>query len=83
MDHKFENLNSLKVYLYAIYMDKVLIYITGVEHIEGDMFENVPEGHAIFMKVSFISKRHYVTLDINPNTLQTDLCCIGNVFLLI
>ncbi|KAM4105251.1 hypothetical protein ACJW30_06G218100 [Castanea mollissima] len=22
----------------------------GVEHVEGDMFENVPEGHAIFMK---------------------------------
>ncbi|KAK4578141.1 hypothetical protein RGQ29_028328 [Quercus rubra] len=23
----------------------------GVEHIEGDMFENIPEGHAIFMKL--------------------------------
>ena len=51
------------MYLYAIYVDKVLIYVTGVEHVEGDMFENVPEGHAIFLKVSFISKRHYVTLD--------------------
>ena len=52
-----------------------------MEHVEGDMFENIPEGHAIFMKVSFISERHYVTLDINPNTLQTDLLRIGNAFL--
>ena len=44
------------MYLYAIYVDKVLIYVTGVEHVEGDMFENVPEGHAIFMKVSFIGE---------------------------
>ena len=54
------------MYLYAIYIDKVLIYIIGVEHIKGDMFENVPKGHAIFMKVSFISKRHYVLIHIYP-----------------
>ena len=54
------------MYSYTIYVDKVLIYVTGVEHIEGDMFENVLEGHAIFMKVSFISKRHYVLIHIYP-----------------
>lgn len=26
--------------------------LTGVEHIGGDMFESVPKGDAIFMKVS-------------------------------
>lgn len=27
--------------------------LLGVEHVGGDMLENVPEGDAIFMKVSF------------------------------
>ena len=30
----------------------LLSNIAGVEHVEGDMFENVPKGDAIFMKVS-------------------------------
>jgi len=29
-------------------------YLLGVEHIEGDMFMSVPEGDAIFLKVSSI-----------------------------
>ena len=29
------------------------VVLAGVEHVEGDMFEHVPKGDAIFMKVSF------------------------------
>ena len=28
--------------------------LSGVEHVGGDMFEKVPEGDAIFIKVSFL-----------------------------
>ena len=44
------------MYKYTRYIDKkkVLTYATGVEHLGGDMFESIPIGDAIFMKVSFI-----------------------------
>ena len=29
----------------------ICVCVLGVEHVGGDMFENVPEGDAIFMKV--------------------------------
>ena len=29
-----------------------LNFVIGVEHVKGDMFESVPQGDAIFMKVS-------------------------------
>jgi hypothetical protein len=32
----------------------VLIGVAGVEHVGGDMFESVPKGDAIFMKVGLI-----------------------------
>jgi hypothetical protein len=31
---------------------KKLLIFAGVEHVGGDMFESVPKGDAIFMKVS-------------------------------
>ncbi len=31
----------------------VLIYVAGVKHVAGDMFESVPKGDAIFLKVNF------------------------------
>ena len=29
----------------------IWVWVLGVEHVGGDMFDNVPEGEAIFMKV--------------------------------
>ena len=49
------------MYKYTRYVDKkkVLTYATGVEHLGGDMFESIPIGDAIFMKVSFIFYIHF------------------------
>jgi hypothetical protein len=42
----------------------VLTYVAGVEHLGGDMFESVPKGDAIFLKVSFIFSGHFVLIDL-------------------
>lgn len=31
-----------------------MINVVGIEHVEGDMFDSIPSGEAIFMKVSLI-----------------------------
>lgn len=32
----------------------LLIYISGMEHVGGDMYQKIPEGDAILMKVNHI-----------------------------